>query len=227
MATSAKASRTEARATHSSASIAARGSRARVVAARHVYFVDPMPGAHPDLAKLGAILRGTPADAAATAASVRLAVPRLGTISPWASKATEILLGCGLPVHRVERGVEYVVEALDDEAAVAAELHDPMTQTLLRERLRTCRDRLVAGLQRLPGVEVASPPGGLYAFFRVDGEPDSLAFAKRLVAEQGLGIAPGAAFGPEGEGWLRWCFASRDPARLADGLARLGAALRL
>ena len=116
------------------ARIAARGSRARVVAARHVYFVDPMPGAHPDLAKLGAILRGTPADAAATAASVRLAVPRLGTISPWASKATEILLGCGLPVHRVERGVEYVVEALDDEAAVAAELHDPMTQTLLRER---------------------------------------------------------------------------------------------
>ena len=50
------------------ARIAARGSRARVVAARHVYFVDPMPGAHPDLAKLGAILRGTPADAAAIAA---------------------------------------------------------------------------------------------------------------------------------------------------------------
>ncbi len=116
------------------ARIAARGSRARVVAARHVYFVDPMPGAQPDLAKLGAILRGTPADATASAASVRLAVPRLGTISPWASKATEILLGCGLPVHRVERGVEYVVAAVDDEAAVAAELHDPMTQTLLRVR---------------------------------------------------------------------------------------------
>ena len=74
---------------------------------------------------------------------------------------------------------------------------------------------------------MASPPGGLYAFFRVEGEDDSLAFAKRLVAEHGLGLAPGAAFGPEGEGWLRWCFASRDPARLDQGLQRLAAAIRL
>ena len=36
-----------------------------------------------------------------------------------------------------------------------------------------------------------------------------------------------AAFGPEGEGWLRWCFASRDPARLDQGLQRLAAAIRL
>ncbi|HSQ71620.1 MAG TPA: aminotransferase class I/II-fold pyridoxal phosphate-dependent enzyme, partial [Rubrivivax sp.] len=94
-------------------------------------------------------------------------------------------------------------------------------------RLRGCRDRLVGGLQRLPGVTVASPPGGMYAFFRVEGEDDSLAFAKRLVAGHGLGLAPGAAFGPEGEGWLRWCFASRDPARLDQGLQRLAGAIRL
>ena len=94
-------------------------------------------------------------------------------------------------------------------------------------RLQACRDRLLAGLQALPGVTAASPPGGLYAFFRVEGEDDSLAFAKRLVAEHGLGLAPGAAFGPEGEGWLRWCFASRDPARLDQGLQRLAAAIRL
>jgi len=60
-----------------------------------------------------------------------------------------------------------------------------------------------------------------YAFFAVEGEPDSLALAKRLVAEAGVGLAPGAAFGPEGEGWLRWCFASRDPARLVQGVERL------
>ncbi len=94
-------------------------------------------------------------------------------------------------------------------------------------RMQACRDRLVAGLQRLPGVTVASPPGGMYAFFRVEGEDDSLALAKRLVAGHGLGLAPGAAFGPEGEGWLRWCFASRDPQRLDLGLARLAQALRL
>jgi aspartate/methionine/tyrosine aminotransferase len=94
-------------------------------------------------------------------------------------------------------------------------------------RLQACRDRLMAGLQALPGVTVASPPGGMYAFFRVEGEDDSLAFAKRLVAEQGLGLAPGVAFGPEGEGWLRWCFASRDPQRLDQGLQRLIAAIGL
>jgi aspartate/methionine/tyrosine aminotransferase len=66
----------------------------------------------------------------------------------------------------------------------------------------------------------------MYAFFRVDGEDDSLALAKRLVAEHGLGLAPGAAFGPEGEGWLRWCFASKDLARLDAGLERLAGALR-
>jgi len=97
----------------------------------------------------------------------------------------------------------------------------------LAARLQACRDRLVNGLQALPGVTVASPPGGMYAFFRVEGEDDSLALAKRLVAEQGLGLAPGAAFGPEGEGWLRWCFASRDPARLDQGLQRLAAGMRL
>jgi len=94
-------------------------------------------------------------------------------------------------------------------------------------RLQACRDTLVPGLQALPGVAVASPPGGLYAFFRVEGENNSLALAKRLVADHGLGLAPGVAFGEEGEGWLRWCFASRDPARLQQGLARLAGALRL
>ncbi len=95
--------------------------------------------------------------------------------------------------------------------------------------LKGCRDRLVAGLQQLTRVQVAPAPGGMYAFFRIDGLPDSgdsLALAKRLVAEHGLGLAPGAAFGDEGEGWLRWCFASQDPARLDAGLARLAGALR-
>jgi aspartate/methionine/tyrosine aminotransferase len=96
----------------------------------------------------------------------------------------------------------------------------------LRAQLQACRDRLVTGLQRLPGVQVALPPGGMYAFFRADGHDDSLGFAKDLVAGHGLGLAPGIAFGPEGEGWLRWCFASKDPARLDAGLSRLEAALR-
>jgi aspartate/methionine/tyrosine aminotransferase len=97
----------------------------------------------------------------------------------------------------------------------------------LVERMRVCRDTLLPRLAGLPGVTVATPPGGMYAFFRVEGQDDSLAFAKRLVVESGLGLAPGAAFGDESEGWLRWCFASRDASRLDLGVERLATALRL
>jgi aspartate/methionine/tyrosine aminotransferase len=104
----------------------------------------------------------------------------------------------------------------------------PTTVPALAKRMQACRDTLVNGLQRLPNVQVASPRGGMYAFFRVPGlSDDSLAFAKHLVAEHGLGLAPGVAFGDEAQGWLRWCFASRDPARLTEGLSRLERALRL
>jgi aspartate/methionine/tyrosine aminotransferase len=97
----------------------------------------------------------------------------------------------------------------------------------LVQRLRVCRDTLLPQLAALPGVEVAVPEGGLYAFFRVAGQGESLPFAKRLVAQAGLGLAPGAAFGAEGEGWLRWCFASHDPARLTLGVQRLATVLKL
>jgi aspartate/methionine/tyrosine aminotransferase len=82
-------------------------------------------------------------------------------------------------------------------------------------------------LQTMPDVRVALPRGGMYAFFRVEGQSDSLAYAKQLVTAHGLGLAPGVAFGAEAEGWLRWCFATQDLARLRDGLARLSSALDL
>ena len=97
----------------------------------------------------------------------------------------------------------------------------------LVERLRICRDTLIPRLAALPNVLVAQPRGGMYAFFRVEGQDDSLVFAKRLVEDVGLGLAPGVAFGPEAEGWLRWCFASRDPLRLVEGVGRLSRALGL
>lgn len=87
--------------------------------------------------------------------------------------------------------------------------------------LRQCRDTLVPLLQALPGVRVAAARGGMYAFFQLEGRGDSLEVAKRLVAEAGLGLAPGNAFGDEGQGWLRWCFASQDPGRLVQGVDRL------
>jgi aspartate/methionine/tyrosine aminotransferase len=95
--------------------------------------------------------------------------------------------------------------------------------------LKTCRDTLVPLLQALPGVQVSPAPGGMYAFFRLAGQADSLATARQLVQQAGLGLAPGDAFfnadgavrPPEFEGWLRWCFASQDLERLRAGAGRL------
>ena len=94
--------------------------------------------------------------------------------------------------------------------------------------LKACRDVLVPLLQAVPGVQVAPAKGGMYAFFRLDDQVrfgDSLATAKRLVVEAGLGLAPGNAFmvnpAPEAQGWLRWCFASQDTGRLTQGVGRL------
>ena len=66
-------------------------------------------------------------------------VPRLGTISPWASKATDIAKLCSLPVLRIERGRVYelaVRSVLTDveRQRIAPLLHDRMTETLLTER---------------------------------------------------------------------------------------------
>ena len=91
-------------------------------------------------------------------------------------------------------------------------------------RLRRARDYLIGRLQATPGIEAAAPEGAMYAFFRVRGLSDSLALCKRLVTDAGLGLAPGIAFGPEGEGYIRWCFAASEQ-RLADGIGRLRGAL--
>lgn len=93
-----------------------------------------------------------------------------------------------------------------------------------RDRFRRARDYLVRELRRIEGVEAPTPPGAMYSFFRIDGMRDSLAFCKRLVADVALGLAPGVAFGPEGEGFVRWCFAATEE-RLAEGVSRLRRAL--
>ena len=98
----------------------------------------------------------------------------------------------------------------------------------LRAELTAAKDQVLGALRAMPGVEAPEPEGGMYAFFRIEGTASSLELAKDLIAEAALGVAPGSAFGPEGEGWLRWCFANRPEKnaaglqRLADYLARKG-----
>jgi len=91
--------------------------------------------------------------------------------------------------------------------------------------LKHARDLLLERLMALPGVQACVPSGAMYAFFKLAGASDSLAFCKRLVDSVGLGLAPGVAFGPEGEGFVRWCFAASDR-RLEAGIDRLTTALR-
>ncbi|WP_118181335.1 phosphoribosylformylglycinamidine synthase [Paraburkholderia phosphatilytica] len=103
-----------------------------------------------DSAKIDALMHyGEPFDAGKErgAAETFLVVPRFGTVSPWASKATDIAHHCGLTqVRRIERGVEYTVilktgllggkKLLSDEArvAVATALHDRMTESVAPSR---------------------------------------------------------------------------------------------
>jgi aspartate/methionine/tyrosine aminotransferase len=91
-------------------------------------------------------------------------------------------------------------------------------------RFRKARDFLVRELNAIEGIVAAPPSGTMYAFFRVRGVADSLEFCKRLVRDAGLGLAPGSAFGPAGEGFVRWCFASSEE-RLAEGVNRLRRAM--
>ena len=78
----------------------------------------------------------------------------------------------------------------------------------------------MTALTALPRVQAVRPDGAMYVLLRVDGKPDSLALAKALAREARLGLAPGIAFGPQCEGYLRWCIA-RPPATLHEGVERL------
>ncbi len=107
-----------------------------LLGSHHVYLVLPREGARIDTGALGAILDAcivaTPTPAGAVS---RFVVPRLGTLSPWASKTTEILHGAGHAVARVERGLRIDIAhwptSADTARRLARALHDPMTQSLI------------------------------------------------------------------------------------------------
>ncbi len=113
---------------------------------------------------------------------------------------------------------------VQEAGIVAVDQGEAFTRELV-ERIRRSRDHLVSRLATLPGVEVHRPEGAMYVFFRVDGADDSLAFCKRLVREARVGLAPGSAFGSDGEGYVRWCYAC-DMARLDEGVERVRRFLR-
>jgi aspartate/methionine/tyrosine aminotransferase len=123
----------------------------------------------------------------------------------------------------IEYNTSCIFEPVQRAATVAIAQGEPEVARL-RAQLTATRELLVSELRALPGVVVPEAGGAMYVFFRIAGWDDTLSLAKRLVEEAGLGLAPGGAFGPEGEGWLRWCHAT-SPEKLLDGVARLKAFL--
>ena len=128
----------------------------------------------------------------------------------------------------IENLIQYTSSGVPNfiqRAAIAALDHG---EDFLRDQIERCRrsrDILTAGLAATGRISFATVDAAFYVFCTVDGEPDSRALAFRLIDEAGVGVAPGSAFGPGGEGFLRLCFAS-SPDRIAEATRRLVEALR-
>ena len=126
----------------------------------------------------------------------------------WMQIPTDLMQGLG---KLIEYNTSCAPVFIQRAGVVAIEQGEDIinrTQT----RYTAARDFLVSRLSqaffREAGVIAPMPQGAMYVFFKIEGLSDSLALCKRLVTEAGLGLAPGSAFGPEGEGAIRWCFAN-------------------
>ena len=154
----------------------------RVQASWFVYFVDADAVPAGELRqRLLAVLEAK--DALPEPATLWI-VPRFGTISPWSSKATDILHGAGFnrpgnDVRRVERGLAWQVSGLPpieapDYAAIMAVLHDAMTQSVLTR------------IEDAQGLFLAGSPGDLVHIARGSDPHAALAEAN---ARLGLALA--------------------------------------
>jgi aspartate aminotransferase len=101
---------------------------------------------------------------------------------------------------------------------------DDYVESLVR-RYAQAAELVYERLSPLPRVRLARPRSAFYAFFQVDGVTDSFAYAVELQRTARVGLAPGIAFGPAGEGHLRLCFAASLP-KLTQALDRLVPVLR-
>ena len=117
----------------------------------------------------------------------------------------------GLPAF-LQRGAVAAIE--DGEAFVAEQV----------ARAAAGRRIVVDGLSRVAVIDLPAPRGAFYAFLRVRGANDDRALSLRLVDEANVGLAPGKAFGPGGEGFQRLCFA-RSEADLEEAVRRIARVL--
>jgi aspartate/methionine/tyrosine aminotransferase len=125
--------------------------------------------------------------------------------------------------QKIENLIQYstsgVAQFMQRAAVVAIDQGDEFIGYQVA-RARASRDVLCEVLARSGRCRFAVPSGAFYLLFAVDGEADTRRLAFRLIDEAAVGLAPGSAFGPGGEGFLRLCFA-RDPEQIAMAAERI------
>jgi aspartate/methionine/tyrosine aminotransferase len=90
-----------------------------------------------------------------------------------------------------------------------------------RELLKKKRDRMVAGLNSIPGIQCDTPDGAFYAFPDITGTGlTSQEFTDRLVETVGVAVVSGTAFGSQGEGYVRVTYACSDE-DIDEGIRRI------
>jgi aspartate aminotransferase len=149
---------------------------------------------------------------------------------PWAMTGWRI----GWLTHPAQLGEQFaklvqintsgVPHFLQRGAIAALEKGDGFIGAMV-ERCRAGGELVFQRLSAHPRITIARPEAAFYAFFAIDGVSDTLAFCKSLAKDYKVGLAPGEAFGPGGQGNVRLCFAS-GAERLSRGLDRIEAAIK-
>ena len=119
----------------------------------------------------------------------------------------------------IEYNASCIFEPVQRAGATALENGED-TVAEFRLHLRQTRKLLVDNLMQIPRAIVPEADGAMYVFFRLEDYDDTVQLAKDLIRNAGIGLAPGGAFGAEGNGWLRWCHAVETD-KLNAGIARL------
>ena len=149
------------------------------ITSQFVYFVD-LDGdlSATELAHLKVLLNNSEDDKTSQLSNESAIVtPRLGTISPWSSKATDITHTCGIDhIHRIERGVVYNLKGVSaaDKAKMEAEIHDRMMEVISYD------------FEALEGLFSHQSPKPLVTVDVMQGGRDALATANR---EMGLALS--------------------------------------
>jgi aspartate/methionine/tyrosine aminotransferase len=142
----------------------------------------------------------------------------------WRIGYTVAPSGLGPTLVKAQEPVVGNASSVSQKGAEAALAGPQACVAAMRDAYRARRDAACAQLDAL-GVGYVRPRGAFYLMVDVSAAGDSLAFAKRLLADEHVAVVPGSAFGPSGEGFVRVSL-SCAPEVIEEGLRRLAACLQ-